>query len=268
MEADCIYITLDEAREELARRWQDSELKAKIEAELGQHFIPHFKDNPRGVLDQCLVTPGNGFTFFLQCSHYVKCVPLATEYLDDTFISFNEEKAGLGRLRAYLQDGSKVLIDLIDFSLHEKRKFNEVITKSGERLVDFHHNLLTFSKYNIEIENLTDWYRSFGKATDYYYWYLLHFVAHGVVFENFVMEEDEESESETVFTHKVVLPAIASIEQKYGLKPLNVRLYPKQQSDEEDFYWWCYPPYVNKYIIDYAQRHQLPIRQWRKRRKR
>ncbi len=264
--AIAIHVSLDEAREELAKRWQDEKLRESVESELGQYFINSFKDEPRGVIDWCLVSPNNSFTFFLQCANYVKCFPLATEYLGDTFITFNEEKAGLGRLRAYLKDGRKVLVDLIDFSANEKKQIKEIITKSGEGLVDFHHKLITQSGYSIELLDLTSWFRSIGKAKDYYYLYLLHFVAHGVIFENFVMEDDEESETETVFTHEIVLPAIAKIEQKYGLKPLNVRLYPKQQSAEEDFYWWCYPPHVNEYIINYAELHKLALRNWRNKR--
>lgn len=262
------YCSLDDAREELARRWLDEKLKANIEAELGQHFMPHFKNNPRGVFDPCLVSPGNGYTFFLQCSHYVKCIPIVTEYLADTFISYNSDKAGLGRLRAYLQDGQKVLVDLIDFGANERKMITDILIYTGERLVDFHHELLNISKYRCEIQDISDWFKSIGKCKDYYYQYLLHFIAHGVIFENFVTEEDEESDRETAFTQNVVLPAVARIEQRYGLKPLNVRLYPSRQSDEEDFYWWYYPPHVNEYIIEYAERHKLPIRKWHKRRKR
>ena len=38
-----MYVSLDEARSELRRRWQDEELRRKIESELGINFWPQFK---------------------------------------------------------------------------------------------------------------------------------------------------------------------------------------------------------------------------------
>ena len=36
------YFSLDEAREEIKKRWNDVELKKKVEEELGKNFIPFF----------------------------------------------------------------------------------------------------------------------------------------------------------------------------------------------------------------------------------
>lgn len=52
-----IYVSLDEARAEIKRRWNDAELKKKIEAELGEKFIPPFQKNPRVVLNRQIASP-------------------------------------------------------------------------------------------------------------------------------------------------------------------------------------------------------------------
>jgi hypothetical protein len=112
----------------------------------------------------------------------------------------------------------------------------------------------------LERRDITDWYHTIGRPADYYYPYLLHFVAHGVFFEKFETGVDER---EYRFTQSVVLPALQKVEEQFGLKPLLVRLYPENQSDEEDFYWWCYPPRVNDFIVSYAREHSLPLREWK-----
>lgn len=46
---DIYYFSLDEAREEIKKRWADEDLRRKVEEELGDKFIPEFKNEPRGV---------------------------------------------------------------------------------------------------------------------------------------------------------------------------------------------------------------------------
>jgi hypothetical protein len=135
-----------------------------------------------------------------------------------------------------------------------KKKLSECVLKTGEKLVDFHHNLFKVLGYWVDFLENSKWFHDIGKASDYYYYLLLHFVAYGVLFDVFQTEEDE---TEDVFTNKVVLPALEKIEQIFGVKPLVIRLYPKNQTDEEDFYWWCYPPAANKRIIEYVKENQL-----------
>ena len=61
-----MYVSLDEARAELKRRWADVDLKKRIEAELGDLFMPTFANKPRGISFRQLCSPDNGFTFFYQ----------------------------------------------------------------------------------------------------------------------------------------------------------------------------------------------------------
>lgn len=248
-------MSLDEAREEVARRKNDQELKKGIEAELGKHFLKGFGDFPRGISFRQLCSPDNGFMFFYQCSKYVGLDPLIMEYLDDMFVSFNEEKKGLGRLRIIQKDGKKTTVDIINFHENEKRKLGDVITKTNDSLADFHHNLFKISGVQVDFLEVSEWVHNIGRAAEYYYYFLLHFISHGVLFETFSLEEREGEEAK--FVNDVITLNLEKIEKKFSLKPIIVRLYPEDQNDDEDFYWWSYPSYVNDHIIDYAKNNNL-----------
>ena len=103
----------------------------------------------------------------------------------------------------------------------------------------------------------TDWFLSFDSASEYYYYSLLHFVAHGVLCETFF---DEGGTNEDSFTHNVVYPAIKKIEEEFNISPMIVRAYPEYQTDDEDFFWWSHSKLVNDYILDYSKRNNLKIK--------
>lgn len=254
-----IYFTLDQAREELKRRWINIDLKNKIENEISNNFIMNFKSNPRGVTFRQVCSPDNGFDFFYQCSKYVNADPLIIEFHDDIFVSFNEEKKGLGRLRIVCEDDKKAVVDIMNFHENEKKKLSECILKNGESLLEFHRNLLQKNYTNLSIIDISKWCKNIGKAKDYYYYFLLHFVCHGALFECFSLEE----ECEAIFTRDIIIPAINKIEKKIGLKPVIIKLYPDNQSKEEDFYWFRYPKSINDDIIKYAKDRSYPIKEYK-----
>jgi hypothetical protein len=209
------------------------------------------------VLNRQVASPDNGFLFFYYCAKYINTEPLAWEDYNDRFISLNEEKKGLGRLRVVLEDGTPAMVDIIDFHANEKKKLSECVLKTGEKLIDFHHHLFKICRYGIEMFDNNEWAKNITDAADYYYFMLLNFVAHGILFDVFQTEEDE---GENRFTSEVVLPAIQKVQDKFGLKPLIFRMYPKNQTKEEDFFWWCCPPGVNGYIIDWARKNGLEVK--------
>lgn len=251
-----IYFSLDAARAELARRWADVELRRRVEAELGTRFVPKFRARPRAVITRQLLSPDNGFIFFHQAANYVGGEPFAWEFFGDFFSRCNDEKRGWGELRVVDVD-RKLLIEVISMSGSNRKPFLEVVTRLGEPLVAFHGRLLGLAGYPIEQQDMTQWFHEIGKPTEYYYPWMLHMVAHGVLFDNFQTTADPK---EAPFTHNVVLPALQRIEEKFGLRPLVVRLYPEHQTPEEDFYWWSYPPQINEHLVNYAKVHKLPMR--------
>jgi hypothetical protein len=252
-----LYLTLDEARTELSRRWNDLELRNAIECDLGPQFVEEFRSLPHGVISCQLISPDNGLSLFFYLSSYVGTNAFAWEFHGDVFSRSSAEKQGLGRLRVTL-GSSKMLIHLISFSASKRKQISDVTTFAGETLVAFHHRLMDLSGLDVERRDMTDWYKDIGKPADYYYPFLKHFVAHGVLFEVFDVERAQEES----FTSRVVIPAFQRIKAEYGLAPMVCRLYPENQTDNEDFYWFGYPSHINEYLIRYAREQQFPIEEW------
>ena len=251
-----IHLSLDEAREELRIRWNDNNLRNKIETEIGSYFWPEFKNGPRGLIWKPIITPDNSFDLFIKLAEYIGTKPLAFEFLGSMYLSINEEKRNLGQLRINYDD--KNTMNLIDLHKWNKKKMSDIIIKTGGSLVDFHHSLLKKIDCSIEPIDKTGWTEKIGKPSDWYYYFLLHFVAHGIWFEN--IEPYNEDGSEHPFIKDVTNPTIQKIKEKFGLNPLIVRLYPLNQSEEENFYWWSYPKNVNDWIVKYAKENNLTFK--------
>jgi hypothetical protein len=264
MSSPSIYTSLEDARSAVRDRWQNTALKSHVEKELGQYLWLQLSKSPRGVYWRCFSSPENGFTFFLQSSHWLGLYPFMPEYIEDKFVSINEEKQGLGRLRIIMPDGAKATADIVNWRNSEGKPISQVFLLTGERLVQFHHRLFHFAAYPVERSDMSPWFISLKPAVRYYYYVLSHFVTHGVLFETFV---DEEDARENQFTHEVVYPSIEQIERTFGVRPLIVRLYPPNQTPEEDFYWWSYPPHVNAYLVKWIQENGIPTKPWRAKQK-
>jgi len=239
-----IYISLDEAKKEISARFKNIELKEKIQAELGELFLTDFSETPRSVSFRQIISPDNGFMQFYQNSKYIGVEPLVMEYKKDIFVSMNEEKKGLGKLRI-TKDGKRGYLNILDFHANEKKALDEVTLKNNQRLIDFHHDLMKKFGYEGTYKDFSDWFMKVGKAKDYYYPLLLHCVAHGVFFETLEGDEYENS-----FTTDIILPTIEKIKEKFGLSPIIVQLYPSDQTPAEDFYWFSYPPFINNHIAN------------------
>jgi hypothetical protein len=254
MNNDSIYVSLDEARTELARRWNDVELKKRVEAER-EVFFSEPIDYPFAMFGKHVASPDNGTSFFFQCAKYINASPIIPEYLGDRFLSINEEKKGLGRLRLTMEDGSFATADIIDFHDNEQKEIRDVITPMGEKLVDFHHRLMEVSGFAINYFDNSKTLKQFGGAQNYYYQYLLNSVCHGVIFETFEGDDHENS-----FTEKIVRPAVKQIKEKFNLKPLIVRVFPPDQNDKEDFYWWSFPKKINDWLVKYLRENNFSFK--------
>jgi len=253
-----IYLSLDEAREELSRRRRDTELRRAVEAELGDYLLPELRDRPRSVISRHLSSPNHAYSFFYQAARYVGAMPFSWEFLSDTFSASNPDKRCLVSLRV-IDANRKLIVNIASPYGNDGKKIHDVIKHSGKRLVEFHHRLLELSGHHIEHRDMTNWYRHFGKPCDYYYKFLLNFAVHGVFFEYFLTEDEEPREG--VFTNRVVLPAIRKIQEKFGIMPMIVRWLPENQSEDEDFHWQSYPKPINDYILRYANEHKLTFRE-------
>lgn len=243
-----MYTTLSEAKEEIWRRWNDKELRKKVEKYLGEIPEP-FRDGPRAVLSRHVITNNREFSFFYEHSKLLDLSPLGWEFLNDKFYSFNESKLSLGRLHFFSQN-KKDKIKILDFSENRVQGKNicDLKTIWGEDLCDFHHSLVTYNFPEMEFYDATLWYEKIKTKNliDKYKHIFALFICNGVMLEDFLLSEKEKD-----ITQKVILPAFDYVCKEFGVKPLIVPLLPDEKEDE--IFWFSYPREILELIPDYKK---------------
>lgn len=243
-----IYTTIEAAREEVWKRWNDVALRKEIEAFVGDIPEP-LRNEPRAWLDRYIATPDNEFFHFLELAENVKLKPIAIESLDDRFYRKNVDKMCLAEMKFLdKKNGNDAArrIKIIDCGKHHMKRFNEINTHWEESFVDFHHRLFDLHAENVQRFDISEWrYRKGPIAKDYYSGLLALFVCHGIIFEDFVTNEGEER-----FSRNVVFPAFEEITNRFGVRPLIVHIYTEEELSQE--YSWCYPEFIEREGLKYV----------------
>jgi hypothetical protein len=244
MNLEDIYTTLDEAKIEIKKRWNDPELKRKVDEYLGDNIPPIIRDEPKAICTFHVATPNWAFFHFWEASQKINLKPIVFEYLDDLFVTTNFDKASLGKMIFYhgkddhgdMLTSSRHVIDL--GGRHEKKKIRDVETLWGEKMTDFHHRALTTFYENIEIFDGSEYYHKLGRNPEEYYKYIFAFyIRNGILFENYLLTDKEKG-----FTEKILLPAFDFVWKKFGVKPLIVPITPQNEAAKK--HWWCYPEFI------------------------
>lgn len=248
-----VYTPLSEALKILEERRNNPELVRKIE-ELLKGDIPEIlKKNKCGVQFRQIATPNHDTRHFISITKDNNLTPVLFEYHEDKFTSNNVFKHSLGQLKVYNNVNKKGLfpfekITITDFAFYDGMKLKEVKTLWGESLIDFHRKLFVFNNYNMDsfcFYEASIWLKNNGgRAVNYYNNFFLLFICHGLLFENFLLNE-EDSE----FTKNIVLPAIDIVVKKTGLKPLIIPIGPLDI--ETDDHWISHNNNIKKIIPIY-----------------
>jgi hypothetical protein len=139
---------------------------------------------------------------------------------------------------------------VIDLSNHEGKQFCDIQTIWDENFVDFHHRLLSQTPFEVNRADISTWYKSNGgSAKGYYPLYLALFICHGILFENFITNKEEEE-----FSRTVVFPAFKAVENHFGVRPLIVPIAPHDTAC--DIYWRCYPSYLEEIVLKDLARYR------------
>lgn len=93
-----IYTPLSVAREEILRRWNDKELRKKVEDFLGGDLPEFSKGGPRAILSRDVMSPTKEFCYFLELAQQINLEPAFVEYLDGKFVAKNCNKYYLGKM--------------------------------------------------------------------------------------------------------------------------------------------------------------------------
>lgn len=234
-----IYTNLEEAKKEIWNRWNNKELRKKVEEYLGNDIPQVFLNEPRAVLFRNIISPDFEFLYFLESAKRVGLKPLGLEYVEDFFCTRNSDKLGLCKLNIFDKrdkNGDVVIRynKIVDLMSSDNKKFCDIKLKDGQNLTEFHRRLLGESEgVDLEIFDMSQWIKNNGqKAIEYYKKFLAFFICHGVFFENFVTDE-----SEAEFENNVILPAIDAVKKDFDIQPIVVALV----KNPKDSYWWCYP---------------------------
>lgn len=245
-----VYTPLSVALKVLDENRKNPELMAKID-ELLKGDVPQIlKDSMCGVQFRQIATPNHDARHFISIAEDNNLKPVFFEYLDDKFTSNNEYKHSLGQLHIQgIVNKSDYFpvekISVIDFNKSNGKMLKDVITIWEEPLKDFHQRLFTLHDYKIDDITFYDaslWFHNNGnQAINYYTNFFLLFICHGILFENFLLN-DEDSE----FTKTVVLPAIDNVISITGMRPMIVPIGPLDI--ETDMHWISYHPKIKTLI--------------------
>jgi len=251
-----IYTPLSVAKEEIWRRWNDKELRKKVEDFLGGEVVAVFKGIPRAVLARHITSPNFEFLFFIDVIKHLKLEPLFIEYRKDLFSSKNKEKYHLCKL--HFEDGLSEnwiqrikAVKITDFNLWEGKKLNDIEIKNGKNIIEMHRILLSNVAPNFvgNIWDISEWSEQEGKNVKMFYRkYLALFLCYGILFENF---STRDTAAEKDFVRDTVMPAITEIENVFGIKPIIVPLLPIE--NEENLHWWCYPYKLKNVLVDFLK---------------
>lgn len=232
---------------EVVRYLQEREpLKEKVEAFFrheGWEFPSFMREGPYLVLARHVATCRFEDLFFCFTARRLGLEPVWVEYTADLFCSTNPDKRDLWKIRIFCGMGRKEPRQMVariirDPSWWEGKPLSQIKTKWGEGLVEFHHRLRHTScltKY--KVVDLSEWLHRFGEARNYYFPYLLLFVAHGVLFEDF----HAQIHGLEKFRINVVEPALKKIKGVGFPPPLILRIPPNK-------YIGWYPRWVRNYI--------------------
>lgn len=249
-EVRSLYTPLSVAKEEIKRRSQDEGLKKRVMDFLDGDLLPCLVDGPKAVLARAVASPNFETLYFLDLAETIGLPPVLVEFIEDKFVDKNFCKHHLGKIfidHGRGKNGGHQVSghSVIDFYTANGTKIKDINTIWGQSLVDFHHEMLRNFINNKEyaVYDFSTWFRnSIKKSGDYFYLnFLTLFVCHGVLFESFLLNNEEVD-----FTIKKVIPTIKKIEKIFGFKPIIVPMQPPKY--EKDDFWYYYPLLSENFI--------------------
>ncbi len=232
---------------EIDERRKNKRLMKKVEEFFGSNMPIFFGNKPRAVLSRSIATPNMEFDRFLVLSGKLGLNQLILEY-PDKFVAKNLNKYHLCKLFFFgkTRKKSSILVDtfkIINFNKMEGKNFSDIKTTWRESITDVHHRFLfsAFPKLTDKVVDFSKWFNHTKTQSEYYYLFFLSlFICHGVLFENFLPNDREESD----FIDKKFLPSFKEAERIFGVKPLIYQLLPKNH--EDDIYWYSYPDSIKQ----------------------
>ncbi len=231
-----VYISPLQASRELQRRRKNHKLRQEVEFFLNSDIPDVLRDEPKAVLARNIISPNNLFFEFLRLAKKTGLDAWCLEFISDKFCAENPDKYYLGKLcfdAGIGKGGGEKLstLKVIDLNKSEGKKMHDVYTLWGENLVDFHHGITKkIVPLGGNFFNATDWIERNGcVARKFYARFLALFLCHGILFENYLMDDHP-------LIDDLFMPSIKTLYDRFGIYPLIVPIVPIDQ--EENYKKW------------------------------
>lgn len=216
--------SIDEAVAEIENRRKNPDLAKKVAGYLQNDLPEHFsRSKPIFYLSRHLATPNFEIEQVIEITKPHDLTLVIGEDIKGIFVANNELKISLAKLpvvSGLSRSGDEIIqnVTIVDFSTNQGKPMNEILTKSGETLPEFHHNLFKSVYPNLpEIVDESQWIdrNNRNNIREQYKKMLALLCVHGIMFESYMPNESK-------FVLEVVKPAFDAIEKEIGVRPLIV----------------------------------------------
>lgn len=241
------YMTpYERALEEIEVRAGNIQLRAMVEEYLNHDLPECFGQEPVLYLARHVATPNFETLRFLHLLEPLDFDVVISQDSRDRFVPTNPLKKALGKLPVCTrvkQTGTEYAeiyqnVTIVDFATASGKPLCDIKTLWGESLISFHTSLFSvLTKSDVRITDDADWIDRNGRGSllDHYKKFLALFLVHGVLFEDYLVEDKDEA----YFKNEILGPAFNFIEETFGFRPLIVQLTPT--SIETPHFWLSYP---------------------------
>ncbi len=230
-----VYTPLEDALRELERRRADRSIMQRMDSFFSKLGVPFIDLAPAFVFCRDIITPNHEYE---RVRELATSLPLALFEFDAKFVAANNDSYHLCRLRFDSNSGNgSECLRIVDFNAYEGKYFSEIQTVNGILLHSFHHKMLDYMFPNTSnsIRDITTWFLVTRELSPHYYFHFLAlFLTHGILLENYVVEQASEAD----FFFQRMLPSFLMCEQEFGLRPLIVPPLPLEL--EESNHWVTY----------------------------
>ncbi len=240
--------SIDEAVAEIENRRKNPDLAKKV-ADYLQNDIPeHFsRSRPIFYFSRHLATPNFETEQVIEITKLHNLALVIGEDIKGIFVANNELKISLAKLpvvSGFSRRGDEIIenVTIVDFSTNQGKPMDEILTKSGETLSNFHHNLFKSVYPDLpEIIDESQWIdrNNRNDIQEQYKKMLALLCVHGIMFESYVPNESK-------FVSEVVKPAFDAIEKEIGVRPLIVEHISSDLEQTRN--WNSYPNNVYDFV--------------------
>jgi len=242
------FTPLEEAVVEVQRRRGDKELMQKVHEYLQGDIPAHFnREQPILYMARHIATPNYEAMRFVELGKPFGLPMVISQDKKGKFVSHNDLKRSLGKMPvtkglSRRQDEIVENFTILDFTQAQGKPFNEIRTRHGKDLVEFHNSFFQHIYHTeIEIVDESAWIdrNHRDNLKEQYKKMLALMIVHGVMLESYM-------EKELDVVQSAVGPAFEEVTSELGYKPLIAEHIDENLELTRD--WNGYPSVLYQFI--------------------